>query len=531
MELDPEADQLEPEAGAADAKKKEEKPRSFFQRFFGFFFGGSDPEHEKKRLLREVAKALRQSRLKFYRPRNEIVEPNLARFFFEFYKTLGPAQSLVKHADYSGVLKTIIIEKTLSDENIKLRETLTEQEIRKRALAMPLKDLGNQIKDQLVGFFAAFDIDKVKQINHTYQLLSLLVDLIHFDYYFLLKKFDSSLPEGNSLYVPRFDPINAEYIVEDLKEFLDITSSVQEGENWDGVLDILKEYRNVEVVPRAGWKKLLARIRELNRNHILLLIIQHVEKNPYYRIRPHVVTEKIVETYLSKLKTQTEVVLQKIYKEKHESKVDELTKFIFGTASVSRLKNYTEKANAAFAKRMLGGFTFVHPLNYLKAFLLDYLKKDIREIIDHFLIKGKWTSNLVSQQVSESFHSLLQISERITEFDESVSEETPTGAKLKLYLHKYEKDKQGAQKVLRQMLKELNDVAKALIHEAAQHLITIGKDLKLMLDDYQRNTHELIINWKEIEMSTDKDLKAFMVETYKKLYYIVKLLQVFIKEE
>jgi hypothetical protein len=531
MEPENEAEQLEPEVLDAGAKKTEEKPHSFFQRIFGFLFSGADPDHEKKRILREVAKALRQSRLKFYRPRNEIVEPNLARFFFEFYKVLGPAQPLVKHADYSGALKTIIIENTLSGDTVKLRESLTEEAIRKRALTLPLKDLANQIKDQMVSFFAAFDIDKVKEINHTYHLLSLLVDLIHFDYYFLMKKFDSGIPENNFLYAPKFDPINAEYIVEDLKEFLDITSSVQDGENWDKVLDILKDYRNVEVVPRAGWKKALARIRELNRNHILLLIIQHVEKNPYYKIKPHLSTEKIVESYLSKLKAQTELVLQKIYKEKHESKVDELTRFIFGTASVSRLKNYTEKANAGFAKRMLGGYLYVHPLNYLKAFLLDYLKKDIREIIDHFLIKGKWTSNLVSQQVSESFHSLLQISERITEFDDSVSEETPTGAKLRLYLHKYEKDKQGAQKVLRQMLKELNDIAKALIHEAAQHLITIGKDLKLMIDDYQRNTHELIINWKEIEMSTDKDLKTFMVETYKKLYYIVRLLQVFIKEE
>ena len=531
MELDNEVERLEPEPLEDQPKRKEEKPPSFFQRLFGFLLGSNDPEHAKKKLLRSIAKALRQSRLKFYRPRNEIVEPNLARFFFEFYKVLGPAQALVKHADYSGALKTIIIENTLDDATLRLRESLTEDEIRKRALSLPLKDLGNQIKDQLVTFFAAFDMDKVKQINHTYHLLSLLVDLIHFDYYFLLKKFDSSLPENNYMFQPRFDPINAEYIVEDLKEFLDITSSVNEGENWDGILDILKEYRNVDVVPRTGWKKTVGRIRDLNRSRILLLMIQHIDKNPYYKVKPHLTTEKIVESYLAKLKTQTELTLQKIYKEKHESKVEELTRAIFGTASISRLKYYTEKANAGFAKRMLGGYTFVHPLNFLKAFLLDYLKKDIREIIDLLIIKGKWTSNLISQQVSESFHVLLQISERITEFDESVNEETPTGAKLKLYLHKYEKDKQGAQKVLRQMLKELNDIAKALIHESAQHLITIGKNLKLMLDDHQRHNHELIINWKEIEMATDKNLKEFMVVVYRKLYYMVKLLQVFIKED
>src|SRR3972149_3582895 len=130
MEMDDEVQELEPDTGVV---KKEEKQVSFFQRIFGFLFGAGDPDHEKKRLLREVTKALKQSRFKFYRPRNEVMEPNLARFFFEFYKVLGPAQSLIKHADYSGVLKTIIIENNLKDENLALREDLTEESIRKRA--------------------------------------------------------------------------------------------------------------------------------------------------------------------------------------------------------------------------------------------------------------------------------------------------------------------------------------------------------------------------------------------------------------
>jgi hypothetical protein len=532
MEIDDEVDEIEPKPlDTGTHRKKEERPPSFFHKFFGFLFGGGDPEYEKKRLLKEVTKALKQSRLKFYRSRNEIMEPGFAKYFFEIYKVLGPAQSLVKHADYSGVLKTIIIEKALSDANLELRENLTEVSIRKRAETLSLKDLGNQIKDELVSFFAAFESDKVKKIETTYQLLSVFVELIHFDYYFLLKKFDSSMPENNFFYTPHFEPINAEYIVEDLKEFQDIIFNVEEGEDWDNILDILKEYRGVDVVSRAAWKKNLARIRELNRSRVLFLMIQHIEKNPYYKIKPHVKTEKIVESYLSKLKAQTDLTLQKIYKEKHSSKVDELSDLIFGTKSVSRLKNYTEKANAVFSKKMLGGFSYVHPLNYLKAFLLDYLKKDIREVIDLFLIKGKWTSNIVSQQLSESFHILIDISEKITEFDDSISEEAPVGAKLKLYIHKFDKDKTAAQKVIRQMLKELNDIAKGLIHEAAQNLITIGKNLKLILEDHQRSSHELIINWKEIEVTTDKNLKEIMVIVYKKLYYIVKLLQVFIKED
>jgi gas vesicle protein len=85
--------------------------------------------------------------------------------------------------------------------------------------------------------------------------------------------------------------------------------------------------------------------------------------------------------------------------------------------------------------------------------------------------------------------------------------------------------------VLRQMLKEVNDMAKGMIHEAAQNLVTLGKNIKMALDDYTRQVHELIINWKEIEANSDKPLKDVLVTIYKKIYYIVKLMQIFFKEE
>ncbi|MCK7517885.1 MAG: hypothetical protein MZV64_09340 [Ignavibacteriales bacterium] len=56
--------------------------------------------------------------------------------------------------------------------------------------------------------------------------------------------------------------------------------------------------------------------------------------------------------------------------------------------SSCRMKNYTEKANVVFAKRMLGGFTQTVALNYLRAFLIDFFKKDVRELVDLLIIRG-----------------------------------------------------------------------------------------------------------------------------------------------
>jgi hypothetical protein len=529
MEIDEESLQEE-EKQIDNLPAKQADKLNFFQRIAAFFLGKSDPEFERKRLLKEVLKALKRQRLKFYKPRHEIMDPLLAKYFFEFYKILGPAQSLIKYADYSGVLKSIVIENAIPQEYMNIKERLSEEYIRKRTDLVDAKTLAKEIKDDLIAFFAAFNVDQTREINHIYQILSAFVDLTHFDYYFLLKKFDSSLQEGNFLYTPHFEPINGEYIVEDLKEFVHIIEEIEEDEDWTHVLDLLKEYRGVEIVPRASWKKILSRIKELKRSRVLLLIIQHIDKNPYYKIKIDLKKTRIVESYLSKLKTQAELTLQKVFKEKHSSKVEEYTKLIFGTTSISRLKNYTEKANIPFSKKMLGGFIYVQPLNYLKAFLLDFLKKDIKVIVDLLIIKGKWATNLTSQELSESFHLLLEISDKITAFDDSVSEESNTGTKLKNYFHKSDKEK-AAQKVLRAILKEINDIAKGLIHDSAKNLVTLGKNIKMALDDYSHDPHELIINWKEIEVNFGKNLKNALVDIYKKIYYIVKLIQIFFKED
>ncbi len=504
------------------------KPQSFFARIFSVFSGGNDPEREKKRQLKDIEKQLKKAHYKFYKPRGEEVLPGLAKFFHEIYQVVGPVQLLIQHAESSGVLKNIIIETYLTDVQIELKERLTEEAIRERVKTTETKQLSSEIKEELVTFFSAFDNQKVKEINATYNLLSVFLDLVHFDYYFFLKKFDSGMPERDFVYHPKFEAINGEYVSEDLKEFSQIMALVDREADWDRLFDILKCYRNVEVISRQNWRKVLQSIRNVRKDGILSLIIKHLDKDPFYKGTVKVPNEKIVEPYLTKIKTQTELSIQKILQEKRNSKIEMLTKNVFGTTAVSRMKNYTEKTNLMFSKKMLGGFTYIAPLNYLKAFLLDYFKKDVREIVNLLLIKGQWTTNLTSQQLSESFHHIMSVSEELLKFDDSVGEEGILGSKLRTALKRSDRDKNSVV-VVRQILKEINDKAKAMIDETAQNLIFIGKVLKSVLEDYKADPHEILLNWKEIDLASENKVTEVLTELYKKLYYFVQLLQIFVK--
>ena len=130
---------------------------------------------------------------------------------------------------------------------------------------------------------------------------------------------------------------------------------------------------------------------------------------------------------MQKLSTQVGTLIQRIIQERRNSKIEEIAKQIFGTSVVLRMKNYTEKANVVFAKKMLGGYTQAPAMNYLKAYLMDFFKKDIRELVDLLIIRGQWTTAIQSQQLSDAYHSIMEVSDRIIEFDDSLADDSEMG--------------------------------------------------------------------------------------------------------
>lgn len=524
---------MNPDGPAIDKEQNQKnaqpEPENIFQKLIALFTGGNDPEKDKKRQLKNIQKELKKQRYRFYKVRGEEVLPGFAKFMFNIYKVLGPAQTLLENAENSAALKAIMIESYLSKEQQETMANFTEEAIREKAKSVEVKKLASDLKEQMVNFFSVFDSQKIKEINSLYKNFLIFMQLVNFDYYFLLKKFDSQIPERSFSYSPNFDAISGEYVVEDLKDFVSILPLLEKDTDWNQLFDVLKIYKNEqEVVDRSEWNKLLKNILSVRQSEILPLMIKHIDKDPYYKISVYPPKEKIVEAYLTKLKTQTELTIQKIVQEKRTGQIEKLATMVFGAPSVSRMKYYTERANDNFNKKRLAGFTYVVPMNYLKAFLLDYVKKDVKEIVDTLLIKGKWTTNITSQQLSDSLHSLLEVSNKVLQFDESLSEEGKVGSKLKNLAHRSDRD-QNSQTVLKQQLKEINDDALALLREAAQSLISVAKTLKMTIEDYPKKDHELIINWKELDSEFEEDMKTSMTRVYKKIYYFVQLLQFYVK--
>jgi hypothetical protein len=97
----------------------------FLGRILPFIFASDKAERTKRRQLKEIARQVRRVRPRLYNPRKEVVEPELGRLFYSFYRTLHAARELLRSASTSMVLKSVIVEMSLTEEQLRIRGRLS----------------------------------------------------------------------------------------------------------------------------------------------------------------------------------------------------------------------------------------------------------------------------------------------------------------------------------------------------------------------------------------------------------------------
>jgi hypothetical protein len=499
---------------------------SFLERIFSLFGGGKDPEAAKKRQLKQLARELSGNKFaRFYLVKSEEAGGSLGKFFYDVYRNIAPAQVLLQNAAKSAQLKQAAVE-TFFDKNLQeIRARISPQVIAEQAKTISHKELIGRLEEDLSAFSSAFDTARIETSDNCYNLILDMVRFISFDYFFLLKKFDTHITERNFSYQPKFTSVRGEYISGDIKDFLEISFAMDPDKDWKNALRILKIYKNgVDVVAPDQWTRILLFLKELQKSGILELMIRHIDKNPLWQFQPLLSNEKIAAAYLEEKRAEAKNMIAQIVNAKKNIQVEALIKMIFGSGEIDRAKYYTAKGSEIYAKKNFDGFVFAPAVNYLKAFLLDHFKRDIRELCDLLLIRGQWVDASLSKVMSESFHRLMGLSDELIAFDETLSDTGENGSRLKAAIVKADRDKSQARYVVL-ILKSVNEKALQLISAAGQGFIGLARGLKALIDDYTKSSRELLMNWKELEVVSETPIAQRMTSTYKKIYYFVRALQ------
>ena len=517
-------DSKKPTSDSSASNKPAEK-ESFFQSLLSSLFKSSNPEIEKKRRLKNLAKTISKTKYhSFYRPSTGEMLAPFGKLIFDLYKTVSSAQTYFRNTQNPAVFKRQIINFILSENQIALLDQLDEQKILELAKTVPIAKLHQDVEHKLQVFTNDFNETRASKADTLEKAFSLFQDFCEFDYYMILKKFDSSYQEYSFNALPRLEKVNAEYVLDDLKDFLAVAYSITDDSiDWTVLFEMFKETQSRELISLGNWKKIIAKIKNIQASKSLDLIVQHISEDFAYETKVSYHHASIIEPYIEKIETDTRALMEKIEAEQKESKASSICMQIFGTANPQSLKYYTADFNAPLEKKGLAELEYVEPLNFLKTFLVEFVKKTIREYYDVVVIRGQWDASL-SAPMSNAYQELLKLSDEVTSFDEMMAEEGPMGIKVKTLLPKTAHDA-GAENIINRVVSDANDTARGYIIQGTQNLIIIGKTIKQLIEDYALPKPVIVQNWKELERFIEAPMKEFSVDIYKKIYLFVQLMQ------
>jgi hypothetical protein len=499
-------------------------PDDIINRVFSFITGDNESVSDTDILLKQTGKDLGQNKYsKFYRAKTEEIDPSFAQYVYIIYKAVYTAQVFMKNPAKAEQLKRLALERFMSPEVLDLIQRLSPESLEARTKTTGPADLSRQLREEYDHLTDSFDQSRIDGINKCDNLIAAFSRFVLFDYAGLLKKFDSSLLEGVFAAPPRFSPVKAEIIAGEISDFYSLALALNPEEDWKNVFAIIKGAKGSDIIPLEQWMALLANLKDLGQSKIIELIIRHATKNPVWDPKPGIPNEHLIETWLEKKQDEIQEYIAGIANKQRNAQVALLSKAIFAEIDTTRLVFYNDKAGKIYNRSDLNGFSYAAALNYLIAFIDDFLSKEVQEICDIILIRGQWSSNNASLQMSEAFHAILDVLPKTGELDETLSEKGGNGPRLRGALLRIDRDKTQA-RYINSILAEIDDEALEMIRTAVKNLITVGKYMKALSDDIQKKQSELIINWKELDGFSRAPLAPRLLESYKKINYFVQLM-------
>ena len=498
-------------------------PEDLMDKVFSFFSGDGLTD-EKQSMLKAIAKDLNQNKFgKFFRVRTEEADPSLLSFLFSVYKAIYPVKLFMKDENNMAHFRHLTVESCIDGDIKETINRLDQVNLDERAKTMPGEQLISAIQDDMDLLTSQFDYSRIKTVNSRYELAGALSQLVKYNFPGFFKKFDPHFADGSFLVEPKFPAVKTILIIDQIGEFLTVTQPLKPEDDWYGIFGLFKIINGSDLVNQEQFISMIKTLREVHTSKILELMVQYTLRNPVWQYRHITFNETIAEAWLEAKKDEALRYIYKINDAKKNNQISALVKEIFESADVNRLEHYNVPMSEMLRKKNVEPYFYAEGLNYLKAFMDDYIEKEVKELCDILLIRGQWTNNSMSKEMSEALHSLLEISPQIIDMETVLSEDGSDGSRLRAAMLRIDRDQTQARYINSIVAKE-NDEALEIINEAAQSLIVIGKQLKNLIEDLQKKHPELLVNWREVNLASKEPMPQRMTNNFKKINYFIQLM-------
>ena len=488
------------------------------------FFSGDGLSDEKQNMLKQIAKELSQNKYaKFFRVRSEEVDSSFSSFLFSVYKIIYPIRVFMRDEKNIARLKYLTVESCIDNSINETINRLDHAALDAKAKTVPGEELIAMIQADIEKLTVQFDSNRIAAANRRYEMVSALGLFISYNFPGFFKKFDPHFADGSFLIEPKFPAIKAILIIDQIGEFLTVTQPLKPEDDWNGMLNLLRICEGHDLAIPEQFNTMIKTLREVHTSRILELMVQYTLRNPVWQWKHTAFHETIGEDWLDLKKAEANSYIMKINNAKKNNQINALTKQIFEATDLTRLENYTVQLSEPFRKKNVEYFLYAEGLNYLKAFLDDYIEKEVKELCDILLIRGQWTNNTMAREMSEAIHQLLEAQASIMDIDTVMSEDGADGSRLRAAMMRVDRDPTQV-RYINSIVSKNNNEALDIINVAAQDLIVIGKHLKNLIEDVQKKHPELLLNWRELNLASKEPIAQRMITDFKRINYFVQLM-------
>jgi hypothetical protein len=499
-------------------------PDDILNKVISFISRDGEPASDKDMLLRQVAKEISQNKYaKFYRPKQAEADASLGQFFFSVYRIVYPIQVFLKDPAREERIRRIALEAFLDKRTMDLIRRLGPESIAERRKNEG-NNLSNTLEEDISVLHTGFDSPKIATADKCYNLIAAMKQFVFFNFCSLLKKFDPEMKEGDFLSQPKFAPVDINILQPDLATFYSVMPPFEAENDWKTVFEILKYCKGgTDIIPPAQWNTLLTSLNDLKQSKILEFIGRLATGNPILEYKSMIPHETLSATWLEQKTSQVRRLIAGIADSQKNAQISTIEQTVFGNLSTIKLSYYNPERGKLLLDKGLDGYFYAPALNHLIVFIEETINKEIQELCELLLIRGKWTNNAASRLMSDSFHTIIEMESEINKLDEELSEEGSSGPRLRGALLRVDRDKTQA-RYLNSMIDGINEEALNIINRAVNLLIILGKHFKMLLDDCEKKPFELIMNWKELGGMSKAPLSQRLGAAYKKINFFVQLM-------
>lgn len=502
---------------------------NFIDRIIEMITGFTADERVKMRKLRDISRQLKRSKIRYYNYKKDLILPALSAKLYEIFRLTQNLQRFMDVNKRSNSIKLFLFELFSTAEQKRIKSELEEDKLDRLIKSSKNTNAAiEKIKKMLSRYTSLFTPDAVRNINATYNMIVDFANIVNFDWIYLLHKFDADIAESNFNYKPDYEFIEGKYVVEEMLTLNDYLETIDFNKDSKVLVDYI-----VKISGDDGMEKILKKIvqgcRYLKKNDSFTKIMKLIQQDPYFKPKTFPSKETIVQDYILTFQQEIKRVVDHALKDLKKRKIERLLLEIFHTTVILRLKQYTDKLNELLEKKGIAGFRYTEPLNYLKAFVLDFCKGQIKARIDYLIIKGTWCTHSVSAEYSMLLEYFNSITEKIVSFDNSLAEDEKNGKSLRKLIFAANHDS-NAKAMIKKLILQVDSEAIAIINSSIKVFIQTANKLKVLTEDYNSKAPKIIINFHKINWDFPDDFPTEMTNLYKKIADFIALLKYFIKE-